>query len=172
MSAIAEAQRTDSTIGELLAALKLGEDKPPYYLFKGLVYKRNPKLGKVDKANGQIYLPLSLLPFALAYYHYTSHVGGKLLSRLIACDFYSPYLLHHAQKFTASCHLCVHMKPSLKRRTPLGSSPFPAGKAEEWILDFVVGLPEHDGFDSYLSCLLYTSPSPRDATLSRMPSSA
>ena len=27
-------------------------------------------------------------------------------------------------------------------------------------------------FASYLSCLLYTSPSPRDATLSRMPSSA
>ena len=26
--------------------------------------------------------------------------------------------------------------------------------------------------DTYLSCLLYTSPSPRDATLSRMPSSA
>ena len=30
-----------------------------------------------------------------------------------------------------------------------------------------VGLPERNGF-----CLLYTSPSPRDATLSRMPSSA
>ena len=28
-----------------------------------------------------------------------------------------------------------------------------------------------DGYDA-LSCLLYTSPSPRDATLSRMPSSA
>ena len=27
-------------------------------------------------------------------------------------------------------------------------------------------------FDFYGSCLLYTSPSPRDATLSRMPSSA
>ena len=26
--------------------------------------------------------------------------------------------------------------------------------------------------DGYYSCLLYTSPSPRDATLSRMPSSA
>ena len=26
--------------------------------------------------------------------------------------------------------------------------------------------------DDYLACLLYTSPSPRDATLSRMPSSA
>ena len=29
-----------------------------------------------------------------------------------------------------------------------------------------------DGVDSYRLCLLYTSPSPRDATLSRMPSSA
>ena len=27
-------------------------------------------------------------------------------------------------------------------------------------------------FDSYLTCLLYTSPSPRDRTRSRMPSSA
>ena len=31
----------------------------------------------------------------------------------------------------------------------------------------------HEDFDTYpRSCLLYTSPSPRDATLSRMPSSA
>ena len=29
-----------------------------------------------------------------------------------------------------------------------------------------------EGKSSYYSCLLYTSPSPRDATLSRMPSSA
>ena len=28
------------------------------------------------------------------------------------------------------------------------------------------------GFDNWRPCLLYTSPSPRDATLSRMPSSA
>ena len=32
--------------------------------------------------------------------------------------------------------------------------------------------PEWETFDDYLACLLYTSPSPRDATLSRMPSSA
>ena len=30
----------------------------------------------------------------------------------------------------------------------------------------------HYQLDSYSDCLLYTSPSPRDATLSRMPSSA
>ena len=34
----------------------------------------------------------------------------------------------------------------------------------------VVGLKEH--FEELEDCLLYTSPSPRDATLSRMPSSA
>ena len=30
----------------------------------------------------------------------------------------------------------------------------------------------HDGWAEFGNCLLYTSPSPRDATLSRMPSSA
>ena len=32
--------------------------------------------------------------------------------------------------------------------------------------------PEVDEITRYTDCLLYTSPSPRDATLSRMPSSA
>ena len=42
--------------------------------------------------------------------------------------------------------------------------------------DIAVGAKQVDIFDDYWdkyrSCLLYTSPSPRDATLSRMPSSA
>jgi len=33
-------------------------------------------------------------------------------------------------------------------------------------------LPSQTGFDSYAVCLLYTSPSPRDLSTSRMPSSA
>ena len=33
-------------------------------------------------------------------------------------------------------------------------------------------LPKRDGLSLIEDCLLYTSPSPRDATLSRMPSSA
>ena len=41
-------------------------------------------------------------------------------------------------------------------------------------LSEAAGLPLHEviGKQLYLTCLLYTSPSPRDATLSRMPSSA
>ena len=41
---------------------------------------------------------------------------------------------------------------------------------DEWIKNY-----QNEGkaaFDKYMNCLLYTSPSPRDATLSRMPSSA
>ena len=38
------------------------------------------------------------------------------------------------------------------------------------VLDYDTGLELLDGGDDF--CLLYTSPSPRDATLSRMPSSA
>ena len=61
------------------------------------------------------------------------------------------------------------------------------GEVQEMIdiCDFAVGLsrqlhgltmhserPTHRMYEQYHPCLLYTSPSPRDATLSRMPSSA
>ena len=39
-------------------------------------------------------------------------------------------------------------------------------------IDITGGAPEMNPHFKYLVCLLYTSPSPRDATLSRMPSSA
>ena len=41
--------------------------------------------------------------------------------------------------------------------------------------DLLIDAVESQGFVSdgrFIACLLYTSPSPRDATLSRMPSSA
>ena len=39
-------------------------------------------------------------------------------------------------------------------------------------LEQKLGRPIAESFDLIAGCLLYTSPSPRDATLSRMPSSA
>ena len=47
---------------------------------------------------------------------------------------------------------------------------------EDWAkttdLKIVRGLKSIDSFEVFESCLLYTSPSPRDGRLSRMPSSA
>ena len=63
---------------------------------------------------------------------------------------------------TASADLVF---PSLSYRTgpfAVNGIPFADGYA-----DYMTLLNERDG-----GCLLYTSPSPRDATLSRMPSSA
>ena len=44
------------------------------------------------------------------------------------------------------------------------------------LLDYLIGIDvvsgEAGGITQHIRCLLYTSPSPRDATLSRMPSSA
>ena len=49
------------------------------------------------------------------------------------------------------------------------------GHCNEFITDRVsqqLGKLDHVVFSGFTHCLLYTSPSPRDATLSRMPSSA
>ena len=39
-------------------------------------------------------------------------------------------------------------------------------------VEYVFGIPGEENLDLLESCLLYTSPSPRDRTRSRMPSSA
>ena len=47
------------------------------------------------------------------------------------------------------------------------------GKKNEWSLRFVFESQDQTrSFEMYWPCLLYTSPSPRDGLLSRMPSSA
>ena len=45
-------------------------------------------------------------------------------------------------------------------------------ETESFCLDYSLVTPEHQMVKGCYACLLYTSPSPRDATLSRMPSSA
>ena len=43
---------------------------------------------------------------------------------------------------------------------------------QHYLEDLDEGSGDNEGYGGYGDCLLYTSPSPRDATLSRMPSSA
>ena len=58
----------------------------------------------------------------------------------------------------------------------LRPAPYLASRGMKWIQHFEApgldnaGLKDH--IEASYHCLLYTSPSPRDATLSRMPSSA
>ena len=58
--------------------------------------------------------------------------------------------------------------------SPTGNIPLKDAKAIEQnrMVGYSVPLLYGDNYSGYRICLLYTSPSPRDATLSRMPSSA
>ena len=61
---------------------------------------------------------------------------------------------------------------SLGRAGLFGGLGVRLGLVLQLVLGFVIGLVLRRGLDLCTDCLLYTSPSPRDATLSRMPSSA
>ena len=39
-------------------------------------------------------------------------------------------------------------------------------------IELILSIDDNKNYEKYRSCLLYTSPSPRDTALSRMPSSA
>ena len=69
----------------------------------------------------------------------------------------------------------VHLK--LKDETPFFVRPYPMCEEQKKVIQKEMDRLKHlgiirKGLTGYSSCLLYTSPSPRDATLSRMPSSA
>ena len=67
------------------------------------------------------------------------------------------------------------------KKVPLEINDYKNNNNTEWIIDMIINDNEassvqnaltQKGYDVLLSCLLYTSPSPRDLSTSRMPSSA
>ena len=60
--------------------------------------------------------------------------------------------------------------PAVRARQLIYTSEELRQLREEWHRFWLLDQPNH--MYPYNTCLLYTSPSPRDATLSRMPSSA
>ena len=68
---------------------------------------------------------------------------------------------------TVALHMAETQPVILMAKRGLGEA------ATAWAQGGIVGVvdKEHDSIDSHV-CLLYTSPSPRDGLLSRMPSSA
>ena len=77
------------------------------------------------------------------------------------------------QVYTEVCASCHSMKYlSYRNLGEKGGPEFSEAEVKAIAASFeVIDGPNADG-EMFESCLLYTSPSPRDATLSRMPSSA
>ena len=57
-------------------------------------------------------------------------------------------------------------------KEPVTLAPSEYANRLKYIYDYVAELDKELHPDTYKTCLLYTSPSPRDGLLSRMPSSA
>ena len=77
-----------------------------------------------------------------------------------------------AKLFTGKIYFSL--RETLKLITSAFSKRFSAkaGKAEDFFRSAVTGGTLFSSLGFYYACLLYTSPSPRDLTTSRMPSSA
>ena len=56
--------------------------------------------------------------------------------------------------------------------SPIAAQVFDSGPSDSALFDNVINIPSDPDIDNSSSCLLYTSPSPRDRQKSRMPSSA
>ena len=65
--------------------------------------------------------------------------------------------------------ITVNANPLARQYFNQGVEKYEAGNSQGAIADFTKAIEINP---QYTICLLYTSPSPRDATLSRMPSSA
>ena len=77
-----------------------------------------------------------------------------------------------AELFTGSLMDTVNLGDSTDAASAMKMSYAAWTKGSAALLLSVYALAEHHGLGESLNCLLYTSPSPRDGLLSRMPSSA
>ena len=79
---------------------------------------------------------------------------------------------HNYSSAMSLLNIDLKVSATLKKQDYFGTVPWSGQSYETLDLN---GIPNHAEIaigDSVMTCLLYTSPSPRDATLSRMPSSA
>ena len=119
-------------------------------MLKGILYRKKTMEQDILQA-GRIVLPFSLLPAAIAFYHWQNHAGASTIRNLLWHSYYHPKLLFHTQRFVSSCYLCLIHRP-LNNRQPLAEHPYYAiSKSSLWSLDIVSGLPISYRYKSVIS---------------------
>ena len=126
-----------------------------YVVINGLLFRIDIRKDKYkDTMNSlPLVIPEKYEPIILNTYHDSLLAGHQGLFRTamtISQKFFIHNLMNKVKRYIEACHTCLKIKSKYKKNRPVyGRIPV-----------------------DYAPCLLYTSPSPRDATLSRMPSSA
>ena len=103
--------------------------------------------------DGKIYVPPALRRNVVTWYHdYLCHPSETRTEETIKQHLWWPSMRDTIRAFVNKCATCQRGK---KKRLKYGHVP-----------------PKDAEFELWSHCLLYTSPSPRDLSTSRMPSSA
>ena len=101
----------------------------------------------------QVYLPKSLFPFALAYFHYKTHSGVKKMLLLLKLNYFWPGMQSDVAEFVRGCILCSCAKHTNIGPNAIGTLSIVMGPRVVWQIDIVQGLPTNKGYTSFLNCV-------------------
>lgn len=124
---------------------------------EGDIYSyHNGVLARVNKnptLSPSVYLPKSLVPFALAYFHYKTHSGVKKMLALLKLNYYWPGMRNDVADFVRGCILCSCAKHTNIGQNAIGTPRLIKGPRVVWQIDIVQGLPTNKGYTSFLNCV-------------------
>jgi hypothetical protein len=147
-------QQKDENIMKILNLIQYNDTVSKVYTIeKNILYK---KLQAPTEKN-VIVLPQTLVPFALAYFHYKSHSGAQKLFELMKLNYYWPKMRVSISEFVGGCILCASCKSTNIGPSGIGVPRLVKGPRKAWQIDIVQGLPKVQGCNSFLNCVdMYT----------------
>mgnify|MGYP003333817543 FL=1 len=108
---------------------------PAYYVYKDLLHRRAIHSDPMTGLKGRIYVPASLTPAVLAYYHLDAHQGAAGLEAAITVKYFWKGVRLDCQLFTAGCHLCQTCNHDTRGKIKLMPSHIPRVKLYHWAID-------------------------------------
>ena len=154
-SEILRAQRKDPEITELTN--KVLDDPIKYkkiYIYKGMLFRFRRGFPRDKDNSGQRVLPRTLVPTALALYHWRSHAGAERLLSDLSGSFFWHKMLEDCRIFSAGCVLCQEQKIHNRPIPPLGK---PTENVfiplSEWQIDICEGLPNKGGNTAFVTAV-------------------
>lgn len=149
-----EQRASESILGLIHRIQETPEKYPHFFLYQDLLFRKRRGYPNLQRNEGRRVLPRSLVPAAIALYHFRSHPGAERLSADLSSTYYWPNMAEDCQSFSAGCVLCAEEKSSNKVRPPLGiPSRNIYAPCTEWQIDMVEGMRPSDGCTRFITCV-------------------
>ena len=123
-------QALDKTVRKIMKKLP-----PRYYIEDGLLFRKTIRVDPMLGLPGRIYVPTSLTPFVLIYYHLDSHAGAARLETQVSLKYFWKGLRQDCQQLTAGCHLCQIFNYDTRGKIKLAEAHIPMIRNYHWSID-------------------------------------